>query len=164
MILVQIAAYILFITAIIIIASQALWIVFFIFSFRFWSLVISKEWMAEHLNVMSSVDYRIIIAILAAITYAAVHIACRTITSPILKYIFLVIMALFVFRHYSFNDIFFLKDYFSSKGMWSLDYWITQVKNLFSLKENTIVGIFKSVGTNIADVVQRLWGYVNGAK
>lgn len=164
MILVQIAAYVLFITGIIVIASNALWIVFFIFSFRFWEIIVSKAWLAEHLHVTSSVDYRIIIAILAALTYAAVHTACMTIASPTLKYIFLIVMALFVFRKYDFHDIFFLKDYFQSKGMWSLDYWVGEVKNVFSLKENTIIGIFKSIGQNIVDFVERLWGYVHNAK
>ena len=164
MILVQIAAYILFITAIIVIASHALWIVFFIFSFRFWEIIVSKAWMAEHLHVVSDTDYRIIIAILAAITYGAVHVACMTTSTPILKYIFLIVMGLFVFRAYSFHDIFFFKDYFESKGMWSLDYWVGQVKNVFSMKENTIIEVFKSVGKGIVDFVERLWGYVHGAK
>jgi hypothetical protein len=164
MILVQIAAYILIITAIVVIASHALWLVFFLFAFRFWEAVISKAWMAEHLHVVSAVDYRIIILIIAAITYFAVHIATNQLGAGLLKYIFLLVMALYVFRHYTFEDIFFLKDYLTSKGMWSMDYWITQGKNVFSMKENTIVEVFKSIGQNIADFCGRLWGYVHDAK
>jgi uncharacterized membrane protein YobD (UPF0266 family) len=159
MILVQISAYILFFTLILFIATRALWIVFFIFSYRFWEAILSKEVLHKYIHFKGDFDYYIFIIIIALITYFAVVIAANSLTSPILKYIFLVVMMFYTFQKYSFEDIFFFKDYLKAHGMWGLDYWTNQIKEVFVSSADDKKSVMRVIWDKTIHGLVRFWGY-----
>lgn len=161
--LITIAAYILFITLILFIATRALWLVFLLFCYRFFEGLLPYEKLVEHIGFKNVTDYHLFIFILSLVVYFAVVVACNTITTPILKYIFLVVMMLYVFKKYDFHDIFLFKDYLEAKGMWGLDYWVEQLKSIFTTSVDDKKDVFKDAWDGTMNFFKRLWSYVSGA-
>ena len=68
-------------------------------------------------------DYYILIVIVSIITYVLVLLATKDI--PILRYVFLLVMAIYTIRIHDIADILIFKDLFEAAGVWDLAYWET---------------------------------------
>lgn len=159
---VELAIYIVIITSLIYFSQFFLWIVFGLFSYRFWTVVLPYETFSKIIPFDKMSHYTIAILILAAITYFGVMLCTQSI--PFLKYVFLLVMALYTLREHSISDVMFFKDYLEGKGMWNIQYWIDAVKNIFTISENPdgVLGIFKAIGEKILGTINAFANYIKG--
>lgn len=160
MLLIEIAVYILFITLILFFSTRVLWLFFLLFCYRFWESILTLEKLSKYIDFKQPRDYYIVLIIISVITYFIVLAATQTI--PVLQYILLTIMALYVLRHYELRDVLVFKDYFEARGMWNIDYWVGQVKNLFTADKSVFMDIFDSVAKSIGNLFRRMQAYVQG--
>lgn len=158
MILVVIAAYILFITLILMYSPRILWLLFLLFCYRFWELILPYDKMMQYISLTHSWHHTLILGILAVLTYFGVLYAASGI--PILKYVVLLIIGFFVIRKYDLVDIFFLRDILQEHGMWNIDFWVHQIKELFASSADEKQTIFGKVWNDMKESVQVVWGYV----
>jgi hypothetical protein len=164
MFIVHLASYIFFITIIIFLATRILWLVFFLFSYRFFESILPVSWFQQHIDLVpgSDYDYYILLIIITAITYFAVMISTRSI--PILKYFFLLAVTLYVLRKYQFADVFFFRDYLQAHGMWSLQYWIDEIRSVFIGTSAQNKGIIWHAWDVVLGTIKHIWGYIYSAK
>lgn len=159
MIVLQIAMYILFITFLVFIATRMLWLVFFLFCYRTLSGLVTFQWVQQHTGIDTPGYYTIFILILTAAIYFAIVIASNAIGSPILKYVFLIIMMLYTFATYKIEDVLFFRDFFESKDMWGWDFWKNQIKELFTVSTDKKEGFITQLFQNFWDGFIKFWGF-----
>ena len=155
--LVVIAAYILFITVILIFSTRILWLLFLLFCYRFWEMFLPLDKISQFIQLTHDWHYHLMLWILAAITYFCVYFL--TMEMQFIRYIVLLIIAFFVIRHYEITDIFFFKDYLDAHGMWSLDYWVNQVKEIFTSSSEEKESLFGKVWEDVKGAVRAIFGY-----
>ncbi|MFP3725739.1 hypothetical protein U8V72_11110 [Priestia filamentosa] len=148
MVLVKIALYIFIFTLIMYLAYRALWLIFFLFNFRFWEIVIEKYFphFAGNLQPFHKI---MLLTFIAFISYLFLY--TLTMKMPIIRYILLAVLFVVAIREYSITDILFFKDYLKNNGMWGMDYWYEQIRKLFSLKEGDIITSFNEVLDNFVN-------------
>lgn len=157
---VELAIYIVIIVSLIHFSQYFLWLIFGLFAYRFWSLMLPYQALSKVIHFEKMSHYTITIVILAIVTYTLVMLCTQSI--PFLRYVFLLTMAVYTLRVYSVSDVMFFKDYFVSHGMWSSEYWVNAVKNIFSISKNPngILGIFKSIGQSIVNGLNSFAHYI----
>lgn len=142
MLLVKIALYIFAFFFIMYLAHRALWLIFFLFNFRFWEMVMLKY--ANGFFESLEPSHRIIFLIfVSVISYLMIYFT--TMKMPLIRYVLLGVMFILAIRTYDISDIFMFKDYFEKSGMWGMDYWSKEIRGVFSLKEGDIFGMFQDV-------------------
>jgi len=159
-ILVEIAAYILFITLILFYSTRVLWLFFLLFSYRFWESVLTYDLLSKYIHFSHDRDYYIVLIIVSVLSYFIVMAATQSV--EFLRYILLLAMALYVLRQpeYGIKEVLMFKDYLEAHGMWNLNYWGEQVKNLFKAKDSDILGIFERIADSFVNFFKRLHGYI----
>lgn len=156
----QIAMYLFFIAFVLAIATKVLWLVFFLFNFRVWESILTYDFLSQYIQFGQMRDYYIIIIIISVITYVLVLLATKDV--PVLRYIFLLVMAIYTIRMHDIADIVLFKDLFEQAGLWDFGYWKGQFNELihFSVED---------FQTKITEIWQKFWnglqgffGYVEG--
>lgn len=145
MLLLEIAAYIMFTVFIMIVASRILWLVFFLFCFRIWETLVTYELLSTYMQITNVRDYFILLLILSAATYFLVMLVTKDI--PFLRYVFLLVMVIYTLRMHEITDILFFKDYLEAAGLWDLEFWKAQWKQLLSFS----IADFQNIIANIWD-------------
>jgi hypothetical protein len=148
MFLAKIAIYIFVFTFVLFLAYRALWLIFFLFNFRFWEMIMTKI-APGFLHTLSPLQSFMLFAILAFITYLSIFFT--TMKMPLIRYIFLAVMFIAAIRVYNISDILFFKDYFQKSGMWSLDFWIKQIRAVFTLNSGQMLNMGQGVIQNFVD-------------
>lgn len=159
MLLAEIAIYIFLFVLILYLSYRVMWVVFFLFAFRFWDMILNK-FSFEALETLTPKQRFMLLVILAFVTYLSVVLT--TMKIPMLRYIFLAILIIAAIRVYSLTDILFFKDYLEASGMWSMDYWINQVKKVFSLKPEQIIGMFEKVFSVFVEFFVKMVNAIRG--
>jgi len=162
MLLVEIAAYILFITLILFYSTKVLWLFFLLFCYRFYESTLTYSFLSKYIHFSHERDYFIIIIILSILTYFGMILLTKNM--QFLRYILLLAMALYVLRQpdYGLKEVFLFKDYLKDHGMWNSQYWVDQLKALFLLGDEQHKSIFEKVLDNIISFFQRMIQYVRG--
>lgn len=160
MILVEIAAYILFITLILFFSTRVLWLFFLLFCYRFWESVLTYEVLSKYIHFSHDRDYFLVLIIISVLTYFIVMAATQSV--EFLRYILLLVMALYVLRQpeYGIKEVLMFKDYLEANGMWNMDYWVQQIKNLFTAKDSDILGVFEKIADSFINFFKRIQGYI----
>lgn len=153
MVLAEIAVYIFVFVFILYLSYRALWVVFFLFAFRFWDMILNK-YALETFSTLTTGQKFLLLLILALITYLSVILT--TLKMPLLRYVFLTVLIVAAIRVYSLSDILFFKDYLAEQGMWDFDYWINQVKKTFTLSPTQIIGLFEKVIGTFVDFFMKM--------
>ena len=130
MIIAQIVMFILIGVAAITITPKILWLVFFLFCYRFWEAVLPYHWLSKHISFSSERDYYVTLILLASVVYGLIMVVTRN--QMVLQYALLGVMVLYTLKEVSLSDVLFFKDYFEAKGMWSISYWTDEGKKLLS--------------------------------
>jgi len=147
MVLVKIALYIFIFTFVMYMAYRALWLIFFLFNFRFWEMLLLK--LSPDFFASLQTSHKIILlTFLSIISYLLIYIL--TMKMPLIRYILLAVLFVIAIKQYSVSDILVFKDYFEKNGMWSMDYWYAEIKKPFNLKEGEI---FKNINEVFNDFV-----------
>ncbi|QST03020.1 hypothetical protein IMZ31_20960 (plasmid) [Pontibacillus sp. ALD_SL1] len=144
----------------IVITPRILWIVFFFFVYRFWELVLTYEFLSSYISFEMKKDYYLILIIITIVTYGLVMLSARH--TPILQYVFCVVMILYTLRVHSLSDVFLFKDYLEARGMWDLGYWKDQLGGLFDITMDDVKGSLEKVWAAIVSFFSRLADYVKG--
>ena len=156
----QIAMYLFFIAFVLAVATKVLWLVFFLFNFRVWESILTYEFLSRYIEFSHMRDYYILIVIVSIITYVLVLLATKDI--PILRYVFLLVMAIYTIRIHDIADILIFKDVFEAAGVWDLAYWEKQIDDLlhFSVEDfqHKIGGMWESFWGGI----KHFFGYIRG--
>lgn len=150
-----IAAYIIAILAILLLSVKFLWLFFILFAYRTYSSFITFEWF-QKIGIENHFIYFIIILVLAIVTYLLV--LRLTMDLIWIRYILLGLMAIWVFKNYQISDILFFKDYLQSKGMWDLNFWSDQFKQIFSTDRDGYASLFADAFDNVFNVTEKLFG------
>lgn len=155
MLLLEIAAYIMFTVFIMIVASRVLWLVFFLFCFRIWEALVSFELLSTYMEITNVRDYFILILILSAATYFLVMIVTKDIA--FLRYVFLLVMVIYTLRVHEITDILFFKDYLEAAGLWDLEFWKNQWKQLLSFSITDFQNILGNIWGKIISFFERIF-------
>lgn len=157
---VELAIYIFIIVSLIHFSQYFLWLIFGLFTYRFWTLLLPFETVTKLIPIEKTMYYTILIIIITVITYFIVMWATESV--PFLRYVFLCVIALYTLRKYDIADVMFFKDVLEAHGMWDVEYWKNAVKNIFNISENPdgILGIFKSIGQKIMDIIGAFANYI----
>jgi hypothetical protein len=158
--LIEIASYIFFFVFIMFVTPKAMWLIFFLFCFRFWESLLSWEFLSSHISFAVQRDYYIFIVILTIVTYFLVMLFTRGI--PILRYVLLVVLVIYTIRIYNISDILVFKDHLESLGLLDLSYWKGQLDEMLSFSIEDFQNIFIGIGDKILSIVERFVGYVKG--
>lgn len=156
MIIAKIAAYIIAIVAILGLSVKFLWLFFILFMYRTYASIIPFDWI-QQIGLDNHLIYFVIILTLSLITYGL--LLRYTVDLPWIKFIVLFLLMLWVFKNYSFQDIFLLKDYLESKGMWNLDWYINQIRDIFNTGPEGFLELFTRVFQDVFSVFEKL---ING--
>jgi hypothetical protein len=147
MVIIKLAAYILAITVVLTLASRVMWLLFVLFAFRTWNAVLPLDFLSSHVPIVNGVSYFFIILALAIGTYYLVVQLTKELEW--VRYVVLLFMTLWVFRNYSLADVFLFKDWLVAHGYWGVEYWLDQLKEVFTAEpgqiEDTFTGIFEEV-------------------
>lgn len=158
MLIFEIALFIFIITMILFLSTRVLWLFFLLFCYRFWESILSFKTLAKILPIETMKSYHITLFIIAIITYCFVLLSARAV--PSLQYILLVVIAIWVLREYNISDVLFFKDYLEDKGMWSIAYWIHQVKELFTISPDKAQGVLDKVWKTVIDFFQNVLKFI----
>lgn len=156
MIIAKIAAYIIAIVAILGLSVKFLWLFFILFMYRTYASIVPFEWI-QQIGLNNHFIYFVIILTLTLVTYGL--LLRYTVDLPWIKFIVLFLLMLWVFKNYSFQDIFLLKDYLESKGMWNLDWYKNQIKEIFNTGPEGFLELFKRGFQDVFSVFEKL---ING--
>ncbi|PGK51558.1 hypothetical protein CN918_27590 [Priestia megaterium] len=159
---VELAIYLFIITSLIYFSEYFLWIIFALFTYRVWLQLLPYHTFIKIIPFEKMSHYYIAIIVLALITYFLIMFFTQSL--PLIKYVFLLIMAVYTLRTYSISDVVLFRDYFEASGMWNMDYWKEQVKTMFDVSKNPdgILGIFKKVGDAVLNVFTSFANYIKG--
>lgn len=157
MLLVQIAAYILFITLLVHFSTKVLWIVYALFIYRLTESTFTYAFLLKYFKDMQVSDYYIIIIAITMILYTITMVIILKV--PALKYIVLILLIIYIMMkpQYGLSEVFLFKDYLAANGMWNLDFWIQQIKSLFTMENNAIIETFEKIMSNITGFLKRLF-------
>lgn len=158
--LMELAMYLFFIVFMMIIATKALWIIFFLFCFRFWESILTYEFLSGYIDFAVQRDYYICIVILTVISYFMVVLSTHGI--PLLRYLLLLVMMIYTVRIYEIADIMVFKDHLVAIGVWDWDYWKTQIKEMLSFSVEDFQNIIANLWNKVWNVCERLIGYIKG--
>ncbi|WP_088362422.1 hypothetical protein [Bacillus cereus] len=161
MILAKIAGYILAVVVVLGLSVKLLWLFFIMFMYRTFASLIPFEWLSSHIGLSNHLVYFIIILVLSAATYGL--LLRFTIDLPWIRYIVLMALMLWVFTNYTFADVFLFKDYLVSKGMWGVDFYLNQIKELFKTSPDAFADLFKSVFEEVFGVFSKLLDFVTSS-
>lgn len=160
MLLAKIALYIFIFTFVMYLAHRALWLIFFLFNFRFWEMIM-MQFTNEFFASLTPIQKFLILTLLSIVSYLSIFFT--TIKMPLIRYIFLAVMFIASIRVYDISDIFLFKDYLVESGMWGFDYWVGQIKSVFSLESGGILklaeevmGVFVNFFVKIVEAVRAL--------
>lgn len=159
MVLAQAAIYVFLLVFTMYLAYRALWVVFFLFNFRFWQTVLVKI-LPEFMNSLTAGEEFLLLTIVSIISYTALLLT--TLKIPIIRYIMLVILFVAAIRVYSLQDILFMKDFLSEKGMWDWDYWINQLRSIFSFNTEEIIGMFNGILDTFVGFFEKMTEFIRG--
>ncbi|MGF7535632.1 hypothetical protein AAGG74_18420 [Bacillus mexicanus] len=155
MIVATIAAYVIAILAVLLLSVKFLWLFFILFAYRTYSSFISFEWFKK-IGIENHFIYFIIILVLSIVTYLLV--LRLTVDLIWIRYVLLALMAIWVFKNYQITDILFFKDFFQSKGMWNIDFWTNQMKQIFGTDRDSYASLFSDAFENVFGVTEKLFG------
>ena len=153
MILAQVGIYIFLLVFTLYLAYRALWIVFFLFNFRFWQLIMEK-FANDFLVSLTPLQQFLLLALISLLSYTALFFL--TIRMPFIRYILLVVLFIAAIRVYSISDILFFKDYFIESGLGDLEFWKKQLKELFSFESGEIVNMFDGILQSLVDFFMKI--------
>lgn len=156
----QIAMYLFFIIFILIVATKVLWLVFFLFNFRVWESVLTYDFLSQYIQFSHVRDYYILIVIISAVTYGLVLLATKDV--PILRYIFLVVMAIYTIRIHDIADILIFKDLLEAAGWWDLNYWKDQFSELLHFSIDDFQAKIADIWNSFWGGLTRFFGYIKG--
>lgn len=156
--LIEVAIYLFFIVFMMIIATKALWIIFFLFCFRFWESILTYEFLSTYIDFAVQRDYYICIILVTAITYFLVILSTRGI--PLLRYLLLLVMMIYTIRIYEIADILVFKDHLVAMGVWDWGYWKGQLLEILSFSIEDFISIISSIWEKIWSVCTRFIGYI----
>jgi hypothetical protein len=142
MVLAQIAIYVFLLVFTLYLAYRAVWIIFFLFNFRFWQMIFEK-FSPDFISSLTSGEEFLLLTFVSIVSYTTLFFT--TIRMPIIRYILLAVLFVAAIRVYSLQDILFFKDYLSNNGQWDLDYWIEQLKDVFTFDAKEIIGMFNGI-------------------
>lgn len=157
MLLIEIALYIFLFTFIIFISARVLWIVFFLFCYRFWEIIFNTHF-EDFISNLTNLEKFFFLFLVALLTYLIIHFS--TMKFIVLRYIFLIALMLYTLRMYSFSDILFFKDYFVEKGWWDLNFWFEQIRKSFTLSPEEIMNVFNKILNNIVNFFVKIIDFV----
>jgi hypothetical protein len=153
MFLAEIAMYIFLLTFVLYLSFRVMWLVFFLFTFRFWEIVMFSV-AGDFMLSLTSFQKFALLFIIAMVTYLAIFFS--TLSFPIIRVIVLGLLFIFIIRKYSIMEILTFKDYFVATGMWDWDYWIGQIRAVFTFDTDKIFGLFDKVIGNVADFFTKI--------
>lgn len=159
MVLAQAAIYVFLLVLTMYLAYRALWVVFFLFNFRFWQMIFDKI-MPEFMGSLSTGEEFLLLTIVSIVSYTALLLT--TLKIPIIRYILLVILFVAAIRVYSLQDVLFMKDFLTEKGMWDLDYWINQLRAIFSFNTEEIIGMFSGILDTFVGFFVKIVEFIRG--
>lgn len=156
----EIAAYIFFIVLIDFVSPRILWLVFLLFCYRFWEAILTYEFLSNYIDFANMRDYYIALVIVAVASYFLIMLATHNV--PYLRYIFLLVMVLYTIKVHKFelSNIILFKDYLEAKGMWDIQYWINQFKDLLKLDIENFDKMAKDAWDKFWGVFKRFIDYV----
>lgn len=153
MVLAQIGIYIFFLVFTLYLAYRALWIVFFLFNFRFWQLIM-ESFAGDFFSSLTPLQQFLMLLIISIISYTALFFA--TIRMPLIRYLLLAVLFVAAIRVYSVADILFFKDYLDASGLWGFDSWKKQLTELFSFESGEIAGMFDNAVQVFVDFFMKI--------
>lgn len=158
MVLVKLAAYILAITVVLTLATRVMWLLFILFAFRTWNAILPLDFLSSHLPFINSGSYFFSILALAIGTYYLV--VQFTKDYEWVRYIVLLLMTIWVFRNYSLADVFLFKDWLVNSGYWGVDYWIEQVKQIFTTDTEQLETTFGNIFEEVFGWFVQVWEFI----
>jgi hypothetical protein len=70
-------------------------------------------------------------------------------------------LAAWVLYKFEFKDVFFFKDYLESKGMWNIEWYQQQFKEIFKTGPDGFAKLFAAIGDNVFSVFEKLFNGLN---
>lgn len=159
MMLATVTAYILAIVVILGLSVKLMWLMFLLFLYRTYSSFFPFQTVSETLGFADHWIYFGFIFTLSVITYGIIWRFLREV--PLLQFILLGVLVLWTFTHYSLSDIFFLKDYLTEKGLWNMDFYVQQVKEIFSTGPEGFSKLFQTVFENVWGIFTKIVDYLS---
>ncbi|MDU9693763.1 hypothetical protein WKH56_09770 [Priestia sp. SB1] len=154
MIIATIAAYIIAIVAVLGLSVRFLWLFFILFTYRTYATLIPFEWF-KSIGLENHSIYFVVVLILSIATYLL--LIRLTMDLTYIRYLLLLLLAIFVFYKYEFKDIFFFKDYLESKGMWNIEWYQQQFKEIFKTGPDGFAKLFAAIGDNVFSIFEKLF-------
>jgi len=157
-IIATIAAYIITIVAVLGLSVRFLWLFFILFTYRTYSTLIPYEWF-KSIGLENHSIYFILVLILSIATYLIMLRLTMDLTY--LRFLILGALAAFILYKYEFKDIFFFKDYLESKGMWNIEWYQQQFKEIFNTGPDGFIKLFTTIGNSVFNIFEKLFNGLN---
>lgn len=154
MIIATIAAYIITIVAVLGLSVRFLWLFFILFMYRTYASLIPYEWF-KGIGLENHSIYFITVLILSIATYLLM--LRLTMDLVYVRYIILAMLAAWVLYKFEFENVFFFKDYLESKGMWNIEWYQQQFKEIFKTGPDGFAKLFTSIGDNVFSIFEKLF-------
>ncbi|QJX80606.1 hypothetical protein [Priestia megaterium] len=154
MIIATIAAYIITIVAVLGLSVRFLWLFFILFMYRTYASLIPYEWF-KGIGLENHSIYFITVLILSIATYLLM--LRLTMDLVYVRFIILALLAAWVLYKFELKDVFFFKDYLESKGMWNIEWYQQQFKEIFKTGPEGFAKLFASIGDNVFSIFGKLF-------
>lgn len=153
--LINIALIILSIGIITTLSFKFFWFFSVIFLYRFVSYFITFDWVSNTLGIDKHYIYFLFIL---SVSFG-IHYLIIRMTYDLLwvKYVFFILIVIWVFRSYDFNEIFLLKDWLEYNGLWGWENIKEQLIELFTTTPKEFEGYFTNAFKNVGELLGKVF-------
>ncbi len=153
MIIAKIAAYIIAIVAILGLSVKFLWLFFILFTYRTISSFVTYDWF-QQIGIDNHFIYFVVILVLSLVAYGL--LLRYTVDLPWIKFVVLSLLMVWVLKNYSFQDVFLFKDYLQANGMWNIDWYVNQFKEIFTTGPEAFAELFMGIFRDAFGIFEKL--------
>ena len=151
-----IALYIVVIMAVLTLSTKFMWAFFIVFTYRTLSLLIPYEWFYTHIAQIDHIVYFICLLIISLGLYLA--LMRFTFDFQWLRIIILIVLGFITLRNFDILDVFLLKDYLESIGLWGFEAYVEQFKEIFRMGPSGFVELLEMIVGDVVDGFSRVFG------
>lgn len=146
-----IALYVVVIMGVLTLSTRMLWALFIVFTYRTLSLLIPYDWVFGHIAPISHNVYFIVLLLVSVGGYLA--LMRFTYDFKWIQIVVLLLLGFITLKNFDILDVFLLRDYLESIGLWGFDTLVEEIKEIFTLGPKGFAELMGNIMQNITDVI-----------
>ena len=151
-----IALYIVVIMGVLTLSTKFTWALFIIFMYRTLSILIPYDWVFAHIAAIDHIIYFICLMVISL----GLYLALMRITFDFqwIRIVVLIILGFITLKNFDILDVFLLRDYLESVGLWGFEAYVEQFKEILRMGPSGFIELINMVVNDVVNGVMRVFG------